>query len=98
RGATAPVSVRLSDRKQTIDDGQDDQQKDAEAEAPADQLLLDWQQRLGPRSLQLGLKFRVLHDPLILSNSTRQWRFDTGKEEPGNQNPTQITKPNKLMK
>src|ERR1700690_3846705 len=33
-------------REQVVDDGEDDEQRDTGAEAPADQLLLDRQQRL----------------------------------------------------
>src|ERR1019366_3728493 len=52
-------------REQVVDDGEDDEQRDTGAEAPADQLLLDRQQRLerGPAKFfpHIGLR----HDALL---------------------------------
>src|ERR1039458_9785194 len=47
-------------REQVVDDGKDDQKRNADAEAPADQFLLDWQQRFdrGVAKLVSDIGFR----------------------------------------
>jgi hypothetical protein len=69
-----------------IDDRGNDEEREADAEAPADQLFLDRQQRLGLDFAQLGAKIRFRHDgcPFGL---TGERRLDAAEEEPGDQQP-----------
>src|ERR1017187_9364117 len=52
-------------REQVVDDGKDDQKRNADAEAPADQLLLDRQQRLDRGLAQFLADIGLRHDALL---------------------------------
>src|SRR5580704_17917262 len=69
-----------------IDDREDEEERNTDAEAPADQLFLDGQQRLGLDFAQLGSEIRFRHDgcPFGL---TDERRLNAAKEEPGDQQP-----------
>jgi hypothetical protein len=69
-----------------IDDRENDEEREADAEAPADQRFLNGQQRLGLDFVQLGAKIWFWHDgcPFGL---TSERRLDAAEEEPGDQQP-----------
>src|ERR1700733_12935847 len=76
-------------RHEMIEQRQRHEQHDADAEAPADELVLDRQHRLILRAVQFVLELRLSHGASNLVNAVRrlacQRRRDATEEEPGDQ-------------
>ena len=70
-----------------IDDRKDRKECDADAEAPADELFLDRQQRLGFDFAQLVAKIGFRHEGYPFGLSAGEWRLDAAEEEPRDQEP-----------
>src|SRR5581483_298476 len=81
------------DREQVIDDGEHDEQRDADAEAPGDQFLLDRQQRLGFGLGKFAGDIRFAHGNLLQLASGGLMPAKNSHEI---SRPTQMTKPNRL--
>src|SRR5262245_54084335 len=86
-------------REELVDQGQDDQEDEAGAEAPADQLLLDRQQRLVLGLLELAADIVLRHCKLApLKDQLASGGLMPLKNSQEISRPTQITKPNRLTK
>ena len=83
-------------REQVVDDGEDDEQRDADAQAPADQLLLDRQQRLDLRFAKFLAE--ILFATLFVLTQLASGGFTPAKNSHEIRSPTQITKPNRLTR
>src|ERR1700722_9511539 len=99
RGANPGWQCQASklDREKVIDCDQDHQQHDAEAEAPADQLLLDRQQRLD-RRVDFVLEVRLRHGFSLSIDQLASGGLKPLKNSQEIKSPTQITNPNRLTK
>src|SRR5215475_3903448 len=85
--STFPNHALKRDRNEMVERDQTDQKHNSEAEAPADQLLLDRQQRLGRvRGSDVVLNIRLRHG-INLFTSACERRLEAAEEQPGDQEP-----------
>ena len=100
RGAVTDIRANPRsnlDRENVIDRDQDDQQHNAEPEAPADQLFLDRQQRLD-RRVDFVLEVRLRHGLSLSIDQLASGGLKPLKNSQEIKSPTQITNPNRLTK
>ena len=70
-----------------IDDRKDDEERNTDDKAPADELFLNRQERLGFDFAELIAKIGFRHDGYPFDLSAGEWRLDATEEEPGDQKP-----------
>src|ERR1700681_1850025 len=85
--ADAPGQSSRSCGEVFVQQGEEDEQDEAGAEAPADQLLLDGKQRLGVGFLQFAFDVDLGHR-FPPKGSAGERRLDAAEEDPGDQEPT----------
>jgi hypothetical protein len=81
-----------------IDDRKDDEKRDADAKAPADELFLDRQERLGFDFAELIAKIGFRHEAILSTCQLASGGFTPLKKSQEISSPTQITKPNRLTR
>lgn len=79
-----------------IDDGKDEEEDEADAKAPADQLFFDRQQRLGLRLAKFLADIDLRHG--VLLPQLAKGGFTPLKNSQEINKPTQMTKPNRLTR
>jgi hypothetical protein len=86
------------DRNEMVDHHQDDQEHETDPEAPADQLLLDRQQRLDRSVEELLADIRLRHRGFPFAAQVAKGGLTPLKNSQEMISPTQITKPNRLSR